>query len=168
MKKTLYVDMDNVVVDFKTGIGRVPADQMRQHIERAGRDENGNPNDLDDIEGIFSRMDPMPGAIESVIELTEHFDTYLLSSSPWNNPSAWSDKVRWVHKHFGFEKHSPLYKRLILSHHKNLNDGHFLVDDRFKNGAELFGRRPGAEHILFGADPFTSWQEVRSYLMDRR
>lgn len=168
MKKILYIDMDNVVVDFKTGIERVPAEQMKRHIERAGRDEHGEPKDLDDIEGIFSLMDPMPGAIESVIELTEHFDTYLLSTAPWNNPSAWSDKVKWVHKHFGHEEGSPLFKRLILSHHKNLNGGHFLVDDRLKSGAELFGERPGSEHIHFGADPFASWQEVRGYLMERK
>lgn len=167
MKKILYIDMDNVVVDFKTGIERVPAEQMQRHIERAGRDKNGEPKDLDDIEGIFSLMEPMPSAIESVIELTEHFDTYLLSSSPWNNPSAWSDKVNWVHKHFGFEKHSPLYKRLILSHHKNLNDGHFLIDDRLKNGAELFGHKPGSEHIHFGQDPFENWIKVLDHMRER-
>jgi 5'(3')-deoxyribonucleotidase len=167
MKKILYIDMDNVVVDFKTGINRVPADQMQQHIAIAGYDEHGEPKDLDDIEGIFSLMDPMPGAIESVIELTQYFDTYLLSSSPWNNPSAWSDKVRWVHKHFGYEKGTPLYKRLILSHHKNLNDGHFLIDDRLKNGAELFGQRPGSEHIHFGQDPFENWIKVLDHMRER-
>jgi len=39
-----------------------------------------------------------------------------------------------VKKHLG-EK---AWKRLILSHHKNLNKGDFLVDDRDKNGAGEF------------------------------
>jgi 5'(3')-deoxyribonucleotidase len=162
--KILYVDMDNVIVDFKTGIERVPNSVMEEHVARAGLDENGRPKDLDDIPGIFGLMDPMQDAVDSVIELSRVFDLYVLSSSPWNNPSAWSDKVRWIHLHFGKGEDGPIYKRLILSHHKNLNDGHFLVDDRLKNGAELFGRRPGAEHIHFGQGDFMNWQQVTEYL----
>jgi 5'-nucleotidase len=167
-KKILYVDMDNVVVDFKTGKDRVPKFVMEEHIARVGRNEDGSEKDLDDIPGIFSLMEPMQDAVESVTELAGVFDLYLLSSSPWNNPTAWSDKVRWVHLHFGSGENTPIYKRLILSHHKNLNDGQFLVDDRLKNGAELFGKRPGAEHIHFGQGNHQDWQQVRSYLMERK
>ena len=163
-KKILYVDMDNVIVDFKTGIERVPKSVMREHVARAGSDDNGNPRNLDDIPGIFGLMEPMQDAVDSVFELSRVFDLYVLSSSPWNNPSAWSDKLHWIHLHFGSAEDSPIYKRLILSHHKNLNDGHFLVDDRLKNGAELFGRRPGAEHIHFGHGAFMNWQQVTEYL----
>jgi 5'-nucleotidase len=53
--------------------------------------------------------------------LANLFDTYILSTSPWENPSAWSDKLLWVKHHLG----SICYKRLILTHHKNLNVGHF-------------------------------------------
>ena len=79
-------------------------------------------------------MQPMPGAIEAFHELSGLFDTYILSTAPWHNPSAWQHKVEWVHLHFGEDeyvdgKENPAYKRLILSHHKNLNRGHFLVDD---------------------------------------
>ena len=62
------------------------------------------------------------------------FDTYVLSTAPWENPSAWSDKLVWVKKHLG----QLAYKRLILSHHKNLNSGDFLVDDRTRNGVDKF------------------------------
>jgi 5'-nucleotidase len=166
-KKILYVDMDNVIVDFKTGISRVPERIMQSHIETVGLDSSGNPKDLDDIPGIFSLMDPMPGAVEALRELTGLFDTYVLSTSPWNNPTAWSDKVKWVQLHFGADKSSPLYKRLILSHHKNLNEGHFLVDDRLHNGAEKFAAKPGSEHIHFGQDPFQDWERVFNYLSTR-
>ena len=56
------------------------------------------------------------------------------------------------------------YKRLILSHHKNLNDGHFLIDDRTKNGADRF---PG-EHIHFGQPSFPDWNSVVKYLLDKK
>lgn len=166
-KKVLYIDMDNVIVDFTSGIDRLPIKTLERHIEVAGRKKNGEPKDLDDVPGIFSLMDPMPGAIEAVLELTKLFDTYVLSTSPWNNPTAWSDKVKWIHLHFGYKEGTPLYKRLILSHHKNLNDGHFLVDDRDANGADKFAIKPGSEHIHFGKNPFEDWGKTFEYLRSR-
>lgn len=150
MKKILYIDMDNVIVDFTSGIARLaPAVQE----EFAGR--------LDEVPGIFALMDPLPGAIESIGLLHQKFDTYVLSTAPWANPSAWSNKVEWIHRHFGHHKDSPLYKRLILSHHKNLNVGDYLVDDRLKNGADTF---PGT-HIHFGQEEWPDWTTVTDYLM---
>lgn len=147
MKKILYVDMDNVLVDFPSALNRVdPPTQL----EYEGR--------LDEIPGIFALMTPMPGAIEAYEELAERFDTYVLSTAPWNNPSAWSDKLLWIKTHLG----TVAYKRLILSHHKNLNAGHYLIDDRTKNGADRF---PG-EHIRFGLEPFKDWHAVVAYLRE--
>ena len=104
-------------------------------------------------------MDPVPGAVESFVALGERFDTYVLSTSPWENPSAWSDKLLWVKEHLG----DHAYKRLILTHHKNLNIGDYLIDDRKKNGADCF---PG-EHILFGCARFPDWQSVMEYLLEK-
>lgn len=123
MKKILYIDMDNVLVDFPSGLARVPEELKSQYAGKA-----------DEIPGIFALMDPMPGAIEAFTELSEIFDTYILSTAPWKNPSAWSDKLEWVKNHLG----DPAHKRLILSHHKDLNRGDFLIDDREKNGAAKF------------------------------
>jgi len=143
--KTLYIDMDNVLVDFPSGIARLTQEEAAEYDER-----------LDEVPGIFSRMDPLPGAIKSFEYLAGLYDTYILSTAPWGNPSAWSDKLFWVKRHLG----TPAYKRLILSHHKNLNAGHFLVDDRKANGADRF---PG-EHIHFGTDEFPNWEAVVAYL----
>ena len=144
--KTLYVDMDNVLVDFPTGIERI---SNQQRIEFDGR--------FDEVPGIFSMMDPMDGAIESFNELAKNFDTYILSTAPWENQTAWSDKLNWVKKYLG----APAYKRLILSHHKNLNAGDYLIDDRLKNGADKFM----GEHIHFGTERFPDWKSVREYLL---
>ena len=165
MKKVLYVDMDNVIVDFKSGIRRLNPDVLAKHVAIAGLDENGEARDLDDVPGIFSLMDPMPGAKQSIYELSAVFDLYVLSTSPWNNSSAWSDKLTWIQHHFGSSEDGPLYKRLILTHHKNLNVGDFLVDDMVKNGAFEFGARPGSEHIHFGSTGFEGWAQVREYLL---
>ena len=134
MKKILYIDMDGVLVDFASGLERVPA-EIRDKYE--GRE--------DEIPGIFALMGPMPGAIDAYLELAESYDTYVLSTAPWENPSAWSDKLRWVQGHLGEAAH----KRLILSHHKDLNRGDLLIDNRPNNGAADFD----GEFIQFGSAP---------------
>ena len=149
--KVLYIDMDNVLVDFKSGIAKLSADQ----VAAAG-------GELDNASGIFGLMQPMSGAIAAYHELSELFDTYILSTAPWENPSAWSDKLEWVKRHLG----APAHKRLILSHNKHLNRGDYLVDDRPNNGAEEFGKVPGQEWIHFGHEQFPSWAEVVAYLKE--
>lgn len=142
--------MDNVLVDFKTGIKKLSEDMKIKY--------EGN---LDDVPGIFSLMEPMPYAIDSIHTLNTKYDIYVLSTAPWLNSSAWQHKVEWIQKYFGKNKDSILYKKLILTHHKNLNLGDYLIDDRTKNGADRFM----GEHIHFGTERFPNWQVVTNYLM---
>lgn len=144
--KRLYVDMDNVLVDFDGAVKQL-SDETRKEYE--GR--------IEDVPGLFDMMKPMPGAIEAIDVLKDHFDMYILSTAPWNNPTAWSDKVKWVQKYFG----EVFYKRLIISHHKDLCKGDYLIDDRVKNGAGEFD----GELILFGGDRFPNWDSVVRYLI---
>lgn len=147
MKKIIYIDMDNVLVDFKTGIDKLDENTIKKYEDH-----------LDDVPGIFSLMEPMPGAIEAFITLSssDKYDVYILSTAPWENNTAWSDKLDWVKKYLGDNAH----KRLILSHHKNLNSGDYLIDDRTRNGADKFV----GEHIHFGQENFKTWEEVLNYL----
>ena len=138
--------MDNVLVDFETGISKLSKDRVEEF-----------EGHLDDVPGIFNLMEPMNGAIEAFNELSqsEKYDVYILSTAPWGNPTAWSDKLEWVKKYLGKNG----YKRLILSHHKNLNAGDFLIDDRTKNGADKFK----GKHIHFGQDQFPTWGQVLKF-----
>ncbi len=148
MKHIVYVDMDGTLVDFKSARPRVPDDVWLRYLGHE-----------DDIPGIFALMDPMQHAIESYRELAGLFDTYILSTAPWANPTAWSDKLLWVRRYLDGVAH----KRLILTHHKDLNRGDFLIDDRKKHGA---GRFHG-EHIQFGTKKFPDWPAVMAYLRPR-
>jgi 5'(3')-deoxyribonucleotidase len=153
MKKILYVDMDGVMVDFQSGIDQLTDEEKRKY--------EGN---YDEVPGIFSTMHPIEGAIEAIKRLSQHFEVYILSTAPWNNPSAWIDKLLWVKKYFGSDKSNIFYKRVILTHHKNLNSGDFLIDDRQKNGAEKFR----GELIHFGTDEYPDWGLVENYLMSNK
>ena len=146
MKKILYIDMDGVLVDYQIGIDKL-TDQQKIDFK----------NRLYLVPGIFSLLEPLPGAIEAYKMLSNKYDTYILSSPPWDNVSAWGDKLEWVKKYLGgYAK-----KRLILSHHKNLNVGDYLIDDRTENGAGQFR----GKHIHFNSEEFPDWSCVCEYLL---
>ena len=146
--KIVYVDMDNVLVDFQSGIDRLSNELVEKYQDN-----------LDDVECIFSLMDPMPKAIQAMEFLAGHFDVYVLSTAPWKNNSAWTDKLLWIKKYLP----DIAYKRLIITHNKYLNTGDFLIDDRLKNGADKFK----GEHIHFGQGKFNGWLEVIKYLCEK-
>ena len=147
-KQILYIDMDNVLVDFKSALEIQPREILEKY--------KGNE---DEIPNLFSQMQPMKNAIESFNKLSEKYDTYILSTAPWENPSAWSDKLEWVKKYLG----ETAYKKLILTHNKHLNKGDYLIDDRTKNGADKFE----GELVLFGSEKFSDWQKVLEYFSNK-
>lgn len=146
MKKIVYIDMDNVLVDFKSGLTHVEPYLLERY-----------KSDLDEIPGLFSYMTPMPGAIEAVHKLAEKYDLYILSTAPWDNPLAWTEKRVWVGRYLD----DLFHKRLIISHCKHLCVGDYLIDDREQNGAGQFN----GELIRFGSDRFPDWSSVVNYLM---
>ena len=148
MKQVVYVDMDGVLVDLKSEINRF-GEMMPGLINRLG-------SDLDKIPNLFKDPKPISGAVAAFKALCQKYEVYILSTAPWDNPDAWTHKRLWVEKHLGKDA----YKRLILSHHKNLCQGDYLIDDRTANGAGEFG----GELIQFGSTEFPTWDEVLNHL----
>lgn len=148
-KKILYIDMDGVLVNFKSAVDKLDEETKKQYEPR-----------FYEVPGLFLKMEPMEGAVEAFHQLSEVYDTYILSTAPWSNPSAWTDKLIWVKEHLGDE--SAAHKRLILTHHKNLNRGDILIDDNDKKcGIDKFQ----GEHIHFGQERFPDWKSVLDYLL---
>ena len=144
----VYVDMDNVLVDFQSALNVTDAETLKAF--------KGNE---DEIPGVFGKMKPLPHAVESFKWLAANFDTYILSTAPWENNSAWNEKHTWVKQYLGDAAH----KRLILSHHKNLLAGHYIIDDRTARGVDRFA----GKHLHFGpGNAYPTWASVIDYFKE--
>lgn len=138
--------MDGVIVDFASALELQSEETLKEYEGR-----------YDEIPGLFGQMKPMPGALEAVRKLNEKYDCYILSTAPWNNPSAWSDKVIWITRHLD----DVFHKKVVITHCKHLCKGDILIDDRDKHGVREFE----GEWIQFGTGRFKTWDDVLEYLL---
>ncbi|WP_299386020.1 hypothetical protein [uncultured Lacinutrix sp.] len=136
MKKIVLIDMNGVLVELGDG----------------PFSENKNK------EGFFLNNKPMEGAVNTFKALSAKYDCYIVSTPVWSNPHCWMEKRLWVEKHLGLEAN----KRLILTHHKNLVKGDYIIDDTKNHGVDKFE----GQHIHFGTDTFLKWNNVLDFLLD--
>jgi len=148
LKKLLYIDLDGVIADFISAMHSHPLREIPPYDEHP-----------DTIPNIFRNLKPIEGAIASVNQLleSEKYEVYFLSTAPWNNPSAWTDKRLWLEEQFG----DVINRKLILTHRKDLIRGDILIDDRPNNGADKFQ----GQWIQFGNEEFSNWNSIVSLLL---
>ena len=137
-KKILYFDLDGVLANY---------DKAKE----------GTTEDDRRVPGFFESFEPIEGGLDAFKKLSEHYDCYFLSTAPWSNTHAPSEKRIWVEKHLG----DLAFKKLILTHNKGLLKGDYLIDDRIANGVDSFE----GEHIHFGTSKFPNWDAVLKYLL---
>lgn len=115
-KKIVYIDMDNVLVDFHSHpVLKIPKDWFN------------HPNMF--IPTYFSGLKPLPGAINAAVDLCSNpaLDIYILTQPVANSTHSYSEKAEWVAEYLPF-----LSKKLIMTQDKLLNKGDFLIDDSIK------------------------------------
>lgn len=106
-----YLDMDGVLIDYE-----------------AKANDLGLPvKTLKTVPGIYETMDPMPGAKHAVGQLLHAgIDVWALTKPPKENPSAASDKLRSIWRHF-----PEIGEQVIITPDKGCvgTARDFLVDD---------------------------------------
>lgn len=112
--------------------------------------------------GFYQSLAPLAGAISVFKWLCgqSNFEVYILTAPSLYNPLCYSEKRLWVEQHLGFEH----VHRLIISYHKNLLKGDYLIDDRIEGrGQESFG----GVVIQYGSDQFKNWIDVKDYFKNK-
>ena len=144
--KTLFIDMDGVIVDFLQSIDNHP-----EKDNYKGRE--------DALPDVFLNALPMEHAIDSVGKLLDcgKYEVYIASTAPWATVESLTHKRIWIEKYFG----DRLKKRLILTHRKDFLIGDYLIDDRLKNGAGEFK----GELLHFGTAKYPDWKSVLEHLL---
>lgn len=146
--KRLFVDMDGVLADYESGLAQVDEATLKEY---EGHSEQ--------IPGLYSLLPPIEGAVKAMKKLSKHYDVYVLTTAPWRNPSAWTDKRVWITQYF----RGLFYKKLIITHRKDFVVGDYLIDDRPNNGTSEFC----GEWIQFGSEQFPDWESVLLYLSEK-
>ncbi len=137
-RQTVFIDLDGVIADYEKH-KNITTEEERQ------------------LKGFFENLPIIDGSYEAISKLSEKYEIFFLSTAPWSNIHAPSEKRVWIEKHFG----DLAFKKLILSHYKGLSKGDYLIDDRLLNGVTEFE----GEHIHFGTDKYPNWEAVLKYLL---
>jgi len=144
-KIVIYIDMDDTLCDYKSAFEKAlqnnPGIQYPQSVP-----------------GFFLSLEPLQNAVETFRWFFEEpqFDVYILTAPSPKNPHSYTEKRLWVERYLGYGA----VEKLIISPHKQLSRGDYLIDDCDKGkGQERFEGRL----IRFGHDQFKSWSSVREY-----
>jgi 5'-nucleotidase len=150
-KKVIWLDLDGVIVDFWANV--------LDHYERIPLLRERYKNNPDHIHGIFRNPPPIAGAIEAVKLLRDSgkYELYIATACPWANPQGAADKRYWVEQYFG----DMFYKRVTITHNKDMLRGDYLIDDRTANGAGNFS----GKLMLFGSAEYPDWDSVLRELL---
>ena len=157
-KKIVWIDMDGVLVDFNGHVEETISKNEFLKTAYKGR--------YDHIPGIFRNPKPVEGAIEAINKLAESgkYELYIATAAPWGNPMAAMDKRFWIEEYFG----DLFYKKMAVTHLKNMLIGDYLIDDRTANGAGGFNGkllRFGWSYETETFNEYPNWDSILQKLL---
>jgi len=141
----LYIDMDDTLCDFKGAFDRC-------------RLKNPNFKFPQSTQSFFLDLEPISGAVDTFTWLNNQpeLDVYILTAPSIKNPNCYTEKRLWIEKHLGFSAAN----KLIISPHKNLSKGHYLIDDNLSGkGQENFEGKV----IHYGSNLYPNWATIHQF-----
>jgi 5'(3')-deoxyribonucleotidase len=137
MRKSIAIDMDNVIVDIETnwinhyeeafGV-RVTREDMKGKPEDEAFPDQVAARSLLYKPGFFRNAPVIEGAQEAILKLQENFDVFIVSAA-MEFPNSLPEKYDWLNEHFPFIS----WKNIVFCGDKRIIDTDFLVDDHLKN-----------------------------------
>ena len=137
MKKTIAIDMDNVIADIQTNWINLYEKEFGVRVEK--EELLGKPEDdafpdpaaarsLIYKPGFFRYAPIITGAQKALQELQNDFEVYIVSAA-MEFPNSLLEKHDWLGEHFPFIS----WKNIIFCGDKSVIATDFLIDDHLKN-----------------------------------
>jgi 5'-nucleotidase len=141
--KSILIDMDDTICDFTTA--------YKNSLEKDPK--IGYPQSQ---YGFFMDLEPIDGAKFYISLLAMHFEIHIVTRPSIDNLMCYTEKATWIRKHFGRQ----MLHYTTMTCHKHKFEGDYLIDDSVW---PLFK----GEQIVFGMEPFTTWQKVWHYIANK-
>src|SRR5690348_12916899 len=137
MKKTIAVDMDGVMADVETQF--ISWIQKEKGIKLQVADLNGSNEKIDlpvrsmirkfvYTPGFFRTLPLMPGVVEAIQALMEHFEVYIVSAA-MEFPQSLKEKYEWLQEHFPFIG----WQNIVFCGDKSIINTDYMIDDHCRN-----------------------------------
>ena len=171
-KLSIAIDMDHVLahiekqmVDWyadKHGV-RIEMEKLNGVPEGEAFPDKSKVREFLYMPGFFRTASVIDGAVETVKQLCEDFEVYIVSAA-MEFPQSLIEKKEWLDEHFPFIS----WKNIVLCGDKSIIDTDFMIDDHMKNLNYCKGRG-----MLFTAGHNTkidydvrvnNWKEAYDYL----
>jgi 5'-nucleotidase len=170
-RKSIGVDMDGVIADTESHYIAWYKQETGETLSRSlflGRSEYETLPDKTAVSryihtaGFFRTLPVMPGSVEAVRTLMEHYEVYIVSAA-MEFPLSLFEKREWLAEHFPFIS----WQRIIFCGDKSIINTNFLIDDHPKN----LDHFPGVP-IMFTASHninhhqhkrLNNWKEILEY-----
>ncbi|MEN7549281.1 5'(3')-deoxyribonucleotidase [Rapidithrix thailandica] len=172
MKKSIAIDMDNVIVDIEGHYIHWYEKSFGIRLDKSaliGKPEGSafpKPEAIREFlctPGFFKEAPTMPGAVEAVRQLAEDFEVFIVSAA-MEFPQSLSEKYEWLQEHLPFIS----WKSIVFCGSKQVIDTDFMIDDHvknlkhFKNQGLLFTACHNVS--ITGYTRVNNWEEATEYL----
>lgn len=151
MAFTIFVDLDDVLADFKgaaLSIHNKSRSDVKSQDWRLELSLNLTAEEfwapIDNNPGFWENLEPLPWMHDLLTLLESLADNVYILSAPSHCKSSYQGKLDWIHSQIG-----PDYSKLILTPHKHLlaNSNTVLIDDSPYNVSKF--REHGGKAIKF-------------------